>query len=446
MEFIARQPIFDVERRVQAYELLFRESPENRFISQDPDLASQKAFDNAVLFGLDVLSEGYNIFLNCPHDFIVQRYPTLFPPDSTVIEVLETVEPDSKVIAALRELKRAGYRIALDDYVDQPRFAPLVDIADIIKIDFQATPQLERLHLVKRYHTGDRELLAEKVETQEEFAEAAEAGFSLFQGYLLGRPDVLTTRRVPVLPDTQLRMQQALASPRLDVIEVEQLIKSEPALCYRLLRYLKSPAFYLQTEVKSILHVLALLGETELRKWLSLTSSVVSASGQPNPGLIAAALARARFAELLAPYASQPSAALFLTSLFSKMETVVNRPLRVVLEEVVLPESVYAALSGEANPLRQCHNLVVAYEGPDWRTCDALRKQFRIPEAELHASYREALAWASRLTNVNLPVPEELSASRLGPWAESVAIIAPAANGTRLTPIGGESRIRQDFH
>ena len=327
MQFIARQPIFDVERRVQAYELLFRDSTENRFAGIDPDLASQEAFDIAVLLGLDVLSEGYSLFLNCPHDFLVERYPTLFPPDFTVIEVLETVEPDEPVLAALREMKRAGYRIALDDYVDAPRFAPLVELADIIKIDFRTTPAAVRGELVERYNHGRRQLLAEKIETQEELAEAARLGFALFQGYFFGKPEMLTTGKVPVLVDTHLRIQRALSSPALDLIAIEQLIKSEPALCYRLLRYLQSPGFYLQTEIMSILHALALLGENELRKWLMLMASVVAAGGEPNPEPIARALARARFAELLAPFVALSASSLYLTSLFAQMERIVNRPL-----------------------------------------------------------------------------------------------------------------------
>jgi len=421
MRFIARQPIFDCERRVQAYELLFRDSAANHFAGGDPDLASGEAFDTAVLLGLDVLSEGYSLFLNCPHDFLVERYPTLFPPDFTVIEVLETVEPDEPVLAALREMKRAGYRIALDDYVDEPRFAPLVELADLIKIDFRQTPAAARAGLVERYNHGRRQLLAEKIETQEELAEAARLGFALFQGYFLGKPEMMTTKKVPVLADTHLRIQRALLSPALDLIAIEQLIKSEPTLCYRLLRYLESPAFYLQTEIMSILHALALLGERELRKWLMLMASVVAAGGEPNPEPIARALARARFAELLAPFVALPGSSLYLTSLFAQMEGLVNRSLATIVDEVVLPEEVREALLGEATPLRQCQELVAAYERGDWRKCDALRRRFQIPEIELRAMRREAAVWASRMTNCDvalekqLPVASQAARSRSAP-------------------------------
>ena len=426
MRFIARQAIVDAERRVQAYELLFRESAENRFPGTDPDLASAEAFDTAVLLGLDVLAEGYSIFLNCPRDFLLQRYPTLFPPEFTVIEVLETVAPEPAVVAALGEMKRAGYRIALDDYVDEPRCAALVELADILKVDFRATPPAARRELAKRYGDGRRQLLAEKVENEEEFLEAARLGFGLFQGYLLGEPEMLTTRKVPVLPDTHLRIRRALWAPTLDLIALEQLIKSEPALCYRLLRYLKSPAFYLQAEIESILHVLALLGAAELRKWLTLMSSVVVASGEPNPEPIARALARARLAELLAPFVSLAGSSLFLAELFAQMDNVVHRPLRTVLAEVVLPQEVRGALSGEAGPLRQCQQLVQACESSDWIRCDDLRRRLQIPEVEWRAMQREARVWASRVTNFALPIERRLPPAAAGSrWHAAPIVMLP---------------------
>lgn len=423
MQFIARQPIFDVERRVQAYELLFRDSTENRCAGVDPDRASQAAFDTAVLLGLDVLSEGYSIFLNCPHDFLVERYPTLFPPDFTVIEVLETVEPDRPVLAALGEMKDAGYRIALDDYVDEPRFAPLVELADIIKIDFRATPAKTRVELVEHYNHGRRQLLAEKIETPEELAEAERLGFSLFQGYFFGKPQMLTTRKVPVLADTHLRIQRALSSDALDLIALEQLIKSEPALCYRLLRYLQSPGFYLQTEIMSILHALALLGESGLRTWLALMASVVAAGGEPHPEPIARALARARFGELLAPFVGLPGSSLYLTSLFAQMDRLVHRPLTTIVDEVALPLEVYAALSGEAGPLRQCQELVSAYERGDWRKSDSLRRRFQIPEIELRTMRREAAVWASRMTNCDVTLKEPIAVAAQAARLRSAPIV-----------------------
>ena len=275
----------------------------------------------------------------------------------------------------------------------------------------------------ERYNHGRRQLLAEKIETQEELAEAARLGFVLFQGYYFGKPEMLTTEKVPVLVDTHLRIQRALSLPALDLIAIEQLIKSEPALCYRLLRYLQSPGFYLQTEIMSILHALALLGENELRKWLMLMASVVAAGGEPNPEPIARALARARFAELLAPFVALPASSLYLTSLFAQMERLVNRPLATIVDEVVLPEEVRQALAGEATPLRHCQELVAAYDRGDWRKSDSLRQRFQIPEIELRAMRREAAVWASRMTNCDLALKDQMSMASQAAHAGSAPII-----------------------
>ena len=435
MQFIARQPIFDATRTLQGYELLFRNSARNRFSGGDPEFASKKVIDTAVMVGLDLLSEGQSLLLNCTHDLVVDGYPTLFPPDLTVIEVLESVEPDASLVAALQELKAAGYRIALDDYVDQPRFAPLVELAAIIKVDFRATPVELRRRMVDRYGKDGRQLLAEKVETDEDFAAAADMGYSLFQGYFFCRPNMMTARKLPVLPDTRFRVERALAASRLDLIEIEQLVKSEPALCYRLLRYLASPGFYLQTEIRSILQALALLGEEELRRWLLLISAVITADAEPNPLLVSTALARARFAELLAPYTGMPAPALFLLGLFSRMDAIANRPLPQILDEVVLPVEVRQALREQKNQLWRCHQIVVAYESGDWALCEELRRQRGVPASALRETYVEALRWANRVTNAG---PRD-SARPLDNWpaerTRSISRILPAA-----TTLGNRAR------
>ena len=173
----------------------------------------------------------------------------------------------------------------------------------------------------------------------------------------------------------------------------------------------------------SILHALALLGENELRKWLMLMASVVAAGGEPNPEPIARALARARFAELLAPFVALSASSLYLTSLFAQMERIVNRPLAKIVDEVVLPEEVREALAGEATPLRHCQELVAAYDRGDWRKSDSLRRRFQIPEIELRAMRREAAVWASRMTNCDLALKDQLSMASHTAHAGSAPII-----------------------
>lgn len=181
MQYIARQPIFESNEAVHGYELLFRSSEENRYNGSEPDVATKMTMDTAVLVGLDVLSGGHSIFLNCTHDLIVEGYPTLFPPELTVVEVLETAVPDTELISACGRLKQAGYRIALDDFVDDPRCQPLVELADVIKVDFRSTSPAECARLIGQYGNKKTQMLAEKIETYEEFEAAARLGYSLFK-------------------------------------------------------------------------------------------------------------------------------------------------------------------------------------------------------------------------------------------------------------------------
>ena len=397
MAFIARQPIFDANKTVQAYELLYRETEENRYNGTDPNLASKRTIDTAVLVGLDVLSDGRSIFLNCTTDLLVEGYPGLFPPNLTVIEVRETVEPEENVLSAIRKFREAGYRIALDDFVDQAGIERLTELTDIIKVDVQATPPENLPGLVRRYARHNRKLLAEKVETYDEFISTSILGFSLFQGYFFCKPKVLSTRTASSGATAEFRIMAALHAPELNFIELEQLIKSEPALCYRLLRYLNSPVFYLQEEVQSVLHALMLLGEVEVRKWLLLVCVAMS-QDVSNREVVMSALIRARFLELLARYTKLPPASLFIMGLFSLMDAVLGMTMGSLLKEVVVPSEVREALLGVPSRLRQTYDLILAYEAAEWAKCDEMRRQFQIPADELRDAYLEAVAWAKRLS------------------------------------------------
>ena len=274
--FIARQPIFNREQKVTAYELLFRQTATNFFTGNDPDLATKKVMDTAMLVGVNALSNGRSIYVNCTRDTIVNGYITLFSPKVTVVEILETVNPDPDLISACRELREAGYRIALDDFRDHPCLAPLTELADIIKVDFQSSSPAVRAELVRKYAHTPKQLLAEKIETHEEFATAAELGYKLFQGYLFCKPVVFSTRDIPGSHATHLRMLQAANAPELNFFALAALIKSEPALYQRFVRYLNSAALSFRRELKSIVHALMQLGEQNVRKWLTLICAVLA--------------------------------------------------------------------------------------------------------------------------------------------------------------------------
>ncbi|MGE5109530.1 MAG: EAL and HDOD domain-containing protein [Acidobacteriaceae bacterium] len=398
MQYVARQPILDAKCSLRAYELLFRDSPENRCIAQNADFASKKTVDTAVLFGLDTLSDGHSVFLNCTHDFIVDGLPTLFPSETTVIEILESARPTAELVRAAKRLRQSGYRIALDDFAPQPGYEALIGIADIIKIDFRQSSREECAAFVARYGNG-RDMLAEKLETEEEFRFALDLGYSLFQGYFFSRPQVLCTKDVEGLDANQLRILQILAKPRLDFVEIEKIIKSDPALCYRLLRFLNSPAFYLHSEIRSILHALTLLGEEEVRKWLMVATVVLGLQAK-NPQLLSTMLVRARFAELVAPAAGLPGASMFIVGMLSLMDAVLGIPKAMLADRVAVADDIRAALKGEGNLLERCLELVTAFERADWNRLEEIRRAWHISSETLPRSYLEAVQWTKRATEI----------------------------------------------
>jgi len=197
---VARQPILNRNQQVFGYELLFRDGIENVFRASDAEAAARSTLDSTLLMGFDVLCDGQRAFINCTRDLLLKDGITLLPSEQTVVEVLEGVEPDDLVIAACQRLKIAGYTIALDDYVSNDHREPLTNFADILKVDFERTTRAQQEELVKQFAPMGRRMLAEKVETQDQFMAAQDMGYVYFHGYFFRRPEVLKAREIPTNP------------------------------------------------------------------------------------------------------------------------------------------------------------------------------------------------------------------------------------------------------
>src|ERR1700677_385500 len=182
LRYVARQPILDIRSRVHAYELLFRAGPETAFRG-DGDMATRTMLDNTVMFGLQKLTGGVPAFVNCTREALTEDLVHVLPPDMTVLEILETLEPTPELVDACSKLKAAGFRLALDDFIWHEKVEPLVKLADYIKVDFSLSGPTERKRLLKRLSGMKLVLLAEKVETPQEYRQACDEGFTLFQGY-----------------------------------------------------------------------------------------------------------------------------------------------------------------------------------------------------------------------------------------------------------------------
>jgi c-di-GMP-related signal transduction protein len=398
MKFLARQPILDSKREVYAYELLFRDGIQNSCDGLNLEFASTSVLDTSFLIGLERIAEGHRMFINCPRDFLLQGYVSLFPRDTVVVEILETVKPDQEVVDACRLLKQEGFLIALDDFVETPDWEPLVALTNFIKVDFRLTDRQKQHELAVRYAGKGIRMVAEKVETQEEFSDALRMGYSLFQGYFFCRPEIMQQHDLPAFKLAYLELLQAATAAEFDFDALALKIKQEASITFRLLRYLNSAAFGLRSEIHSIPHALSLLGERELRKWIAVVSVGVMADGKPGE-LMTVPLVRGRFCELLAPLAgmAQHSNDLFLMGLLSVMDAILDRPLETILAELPVRQEIKDALLARTGLYRNLLDIAIAHETADWEKINALVKILGISKEKVPALYVSALDWSSAL-------------------------------------------------
>src|SRR5579863_9627109 len=398
MKYLARQPILNRARQLFAYELLFRNSLQNSCDGLDLELASTSVLDTSFLIGFEKITAGHPMFMNCPREFLLRDYVSLFPPGSVVVEILETIEPDEEVVVACQRLKQAGYTIALDDFVDSPKWTPLVALADIIKVDFRSTHRKEQQALVPRYANKNIRMLAEKVETQEEYEAAMDMGYSLFQGYFFCRPQMMQHRALPSFKLAYLQLLQAATAPEFDIRELASKIKHEATLTFRLLRYLNSAFFGLRSEIHSVPHALSLLGERELRKWIAVVSVGVLASGKPDE-LMTVPLVRGRFCELMAPLAGMQGHAndLFLMGLLSVMDAILDQPLDFVLAQIPVRSEIKEALLARTGLSWRLLEIATAHERAEWEKASVLVSETGMNEEKVSSLYISAVDWSTAL-------------------------------------------------
>lgn len=395
--FVARQPILDRAQKLFGYELLFRNGIENYF-DADPEMASRATLDSSLLFGISTLCHNARAFVNCTHDVLLKDLITLLPPGRTVVEILETVEPDDRVVAACKRLKEAGYLIALDDFAPNDPRIPLCCFADIIKVDIRATNPQECAALIRRFGSAKCKILAEKLETPQEFQQSCALGFTYFQGYFFCKPELLVGREVPADRVRLLRLLELISHPELDLSELEKALKQDASICYRLLRYLNSPVFGLTLEIKSIRHAMAILGERELRRWIRLVVTV-GAAEQKCSELLLMGLARARFCELLSPrlHSSQD---LFLMGMLSIMEAILEIEMSTLLDQLPVDHDIKLTLLGKDSSLRPFYQLMLAQESGEWERSSELAHRLGIPDEEVAGAWLQALAWAQGVTGI----------------------------------------------
>ncbi|MEW6263176.1 MAG: HDOD domain-containing protein [Thermodesulfobacteriota bacterium] len=400
--FVARQPIFDRKQKVYAYELLFRSGLDNFFAHADGDEASSRVItDSFLLFGLEEVTGGAKAFINFTRGLLVKEYALSLPKRFAVVEILETVEPDSEVIEACRRLKANGYELALDDFVYAPSYKPLLELTDIVKVDFLHSPEEEVKKLAKTLLPKGIKLLAEKVETRGDFERALALGYIYFQGYFFSRPVIISRKAIPVFKLQLLRLLREINRPDIDFKMLAKTIEAEVSISLKLLKFINAAAFGLRRKVASILQALTLLGEKEVRNWASLLTLSGLATDKPAE-LVVTSLLRAKLAESVAGAAglAQRSADLFLLGLFSLLDAMVDRPMEEILADIPLADDIKDALLGRPNRLRLILDLVLAFEKGAWSALSEMAAQLQIKEESLPPAYAEAMKWLQEISVV----------------------------------------------
>lgn len=404
--WVARQPIFDRKQQLYAYELLFRADRNGTgFDGNDAASATTQVIANTVLgIGIENLLSGRKAFINFDRSLLLGGLSSMLPREDTVLEVLETVEADPEVLAACRKLRQQGYTIALDDFVPRPETEPLTSFADIIKVDVQTTPRAEQERMVLAYRSRGICMLAEKVETQEEFEWALRAGYDYFQGYFFARPGIVSGTQITPMKAVCLSMLREMQQPDLDFNRIESLIAGDVALSFQLLRYVSSASLYRDAPITSIKQALALMGENKVRQWAALATLSRLAKDKPDE-LLVLSLVRAHFCEYLMRLASEdktqeslPEDA-FLMGLFSLIDALLDLPLKEALRRADVNPTVSAALLGTApeNDLfGVICRLVRAWESGEWATVSELARKAGIPVSSIGEAYAESTLWAEK--------------------------------------------------
>jgi c-di-GMP-related signal transduction protein len=401
--FVARQPILDGRKNIFAYELLFRSSLENFFQSGLPDQASSSVLVSSLfLIGIQSITGGRRAFVNFTQNLLAQGYATFLPPEQAVIEILENVQPDSDVIEACKFLKETGYTLALDDYPSDGRMAPLIPYVDIVKVDWLETPLQQCRQLADELIPKGIKLLAEKVETHQQYRQALGMGYSYFQGFFFCEPEVLTGRDIPTLQTNCMMLLREVSGDDPKLAAIERVLMREPSLCYKLLRYLNSAIFYFRGNITSVRHALSLLGLESIRKWVSLVT--LAGMGEDKPeALVVSSVIRGKFCESIgqAGNQSQHATELFLMGIFSLIDAILDKPMESLLYALPISSEIRDTLLGKESRYQPIYRLVCAYERSNWDQVSSLAESLCVSEESVAEAYVEAVAWAQELTKAS---------------------------------------------
>jgi EAL and modified HD-GYP domain-containing signal transduction protein len=368
--FVARQPIFTTHKKIFGYELLFRNGLENVFPGIDGDIATSNVLSSTFFsFEIKEILGNKPGLINFTRELILQKSPLLFPRQHIIVEVLEDIEPDQEILAALEQIIKKGFNIALDDFVYHEKFRPMMELCKIIKFDLIATPLEILIDIVKDIQSNwDITLLAEKVETYEEFQKAKEMGFTLFQGYFFSKPEVLSKKDISVNKIAKLKLINEVGKKDLNLGKIESLIKKDVSVSYKLLKFINSAYFKRPNPINTLKDAITFLGIDELRKFINVVVVSDFCDTKPNE-LIRQSVIRARMCELCGSIIKTKFSTeeLFTLGLFAFMDALLDRKMENILKHITFSEKIKNALLGNDRGFNKISNIAISFEKGDWK-------------------------------------------------------------------------------
>ncbi|WP_246938957.1 EAL and HDOD domain-containing protein [Bacillus pinisoli] len=398
--FVARQPILDVSEQLIGYELLYRNGQADFFNHLDGDKATIDVLVNSFIsIGVDNIANKKKCFINFTENLLLQEFPAYFPAEYVVVEILETIQPTPEIIKAIQKLKELGYTIALDDFIYDDRYMELVKLADIIKVEFPRASAEQHYKLINIARTFNIKLLAEKVETRQEFELAVKLGYDYFQGYFFSKPTVIKATDIPSYSHVYLEIIQEISKDTPDIDAITRLIERDLSLSYKLLKLINSAGFQLRTKITSLKQAIVLLGLKEVRKWTSIIS--LSSMGKDvSFQAIELCLSRAKMGELLSFHLRKDQSEFFLLGMFSLIDTILHRPMEDAVKVLPFSQDIKDALLGSNNVYGDTLELMKSLENGEWDTFSTLSQKLGISEEESMNCYAKAVEWSTYIVDI----------------------------------------------
>jgi len=398
--FLGRQPILNRHQEIVGYELLFRSADISYAIIEDYNQAIASVITQVLsIFGVEEVLGGKLGFINVQANMLLSEEVELMPTGQTVLELLEFMVFDDQIIERCRELKERGFMLALDDHEYNSDNQTLYELVDIVKIDILQTGMDALPEVVSGLRGSPVKILAEKVETFEQFNICMKLGFDLFQGYFFQRPTVLNRKKIDISAMAMMKLLQQLLGGA-SVADLEQIFKENPTLSYSLLRLVNSVAMALRQKINSLRHAIVMLGFENLRRWAQLSLFVTSDARGANNPLLEMAAVRGRMMEILIlqkGYSEDYAEAAFMTGILSQLDILYEITMSEIISSLNLSEDVGKALLERKGRLGNLLALVEKVEATDFEAITRLLDVCGVTMEELLEAQLESFNWRANV-------------------------------------------------